>query len=80
MNKDKFMDRLQDIFRDVFDDESMQIDRATNADMVETWDSLVHINLIVAIEKEFQIKFALGELQDLKDVGDLVDAVIKKTA
>lgn len=80
MNKEDLMRRLQEIFRDIFDDMLMQINRKTNTENIEAWDSLVHINLIVAIEKEFQIKFALGELQDLKDVGDLADAITKKSA
>jgi acyl carrier protein len=45
---------------------------------VEDWDSLAHINLVVAIEKRFRIKFALGELQSLKNVGDMLDLIARK--
>ena len=79
MTLENIMSRLAELFCDIFDDDLMQIDRSTTAENIDAWDSLVHINLIVAIEKEFQIKFALGEIQDLKNVGDLVDAITKKS-
>jgi acyl carrier protein len=46
---------------------------------VEGWDSLAHINIVVAIEKKYRVKFALGELQDLKNVGEMADLILKKT-
>lgn len=70
--------KVQEIFRDIFDDESLVIDGATNAGDIEDWDSLMHINLVVAMEKEFNIKFALGELQGLTDVGEMIDLIEKK--
>lgn len=70
--------RLQDIFRDIFDSANLVIDRSTSAKDIEDWDSLSHINLIVAIEKDFKIEFALGELQDLKNVGEMMDLIKKK--
>jgi acyl carrier protein len=56
------------------------IERSSNAETVEGWDSLAHINLISAIEREFKIKFALGELESLKNVGDMIDLMAKKLA
>jgi acyl carrier protein len=70
--------RLQPIFRDVFDDENLTVDRDSTADTVEGWDSLAHINLVMAIEKSFKVKFALGELQGLKNVGEMVDLIERK--
>ena len=78
MDKNVILDRLQDIFREIFDDDTLVIDRETSAEHIDDWDSLNHINLIVAIEKEFQIKFKLGELQSLKDVGDTIDLILAK--
>jgi acyl carrier protein len=69
----ELLERLQPIFRDVFDSSDLTITRASNAESVEGWDSLAHINLISAIEQEFHIGFALGELESLKNVGDMVD-------
>lgn len=71
---------LQPIFRDVLDDPNLQITRDSNARNVSGWDSLAHINLISAIEQEFRIKFALGELEDLKDVGEMIDLMQQKLA
>jgi hypothetical protein len=69
---------LQPIFHDVFDDEALVITDETNAEQIEDWDSLSHIRLVVAIEKHFSIKFAFGELQDLKNVGEMVELIKEK--
>jgi acyl carrier protein len=69
---------LQPIFRDIFDQNDLTVVRESNADNIEGWDSLTHMNLVVAIEQEFKIKFALGELQALKNVGEMVDLMQKK--
>jgi acyl carrier protein len=63
--------RLTAIFRDVFDDESLVLRDDLTAEDVENWDSLTHINLIVAIEKEFRIRFTTAEVSGLKNVGEL---------
>ena len=69
---------LQPIFHDVFDDEALVITDETNAEQIEDWGSLSHIRLVVAIEKHFSIKFAFGELQDLKNVGEMVELIKEK--
>jgi len=79
MTSDEIISIIQEIFRDVLDDESVEIKRETTAEDVEDWDSLSHINLVVAIENQFDIKIALGELQLLKNVGDMVDLIGRKT-
>jgi acyl carrier protein len=71
---------IQEIFRDIFDDPSLVITRDSNASTVEDWDSLAHVNLVTAIEKKYKIRFALGELQDLKNVGDMIDLIQEKLA
>ena len=71
-------DRMQAVFRDVFDDESLVLrDELTAAD-VQTWDSLTHINLVVGIEREFRVKFTTAEVISLKNAGDLKALVRKK--
>jgi acyl carrier protein len=72
------IERLQTIFCDVFDDAKLNITRETSAADIEDWDSISHITLVVTIEKEFNIKFALGELQQLKNVGEMIDLVEQK--
>ncbi len=69
---------LNEVFRQVFDDDSIVISRATTANDIEEWDSLTHINLVVAVEARFKVKFALGELQTLKNVGEMIDLINKK--
>lgn len=70
-------DRVQNIFRNVFDDESIQIFNEMTANDIETWDSLEHINLIIAVEKNFGIKFATAEISRLKEPDQNVGKFIK---
>ena len=76
MTRNEVFSGIQDIFRDIFDADDLVISSTTNSDEIEDWDSLNHINLVSAIEKEFKIKFALGELMALKDVGAMVDLMM----
>ncbi len=70
--KDDVSTRMNEVFQDVFDDPGIEIrDDMTAAD-VENWDSLTHVNLIVALEKTFGIRFTTGEAgASLKNVGEL---------
>jgi acyl carrier protein len=77
---DNLLAELQVIFRDIFDQPNLVITRESNASSVDDWDSLTHVNLITAIEKRYKIRFALGELQDLKNVGDMIDLIQEKLA
>jgi len=73
-------DRLSAIFRDVFDDESIEIhDESTAADL-ENWDSLSHISLILAVEQEFSIRLAATEVGNLKNVGQMIELIQARTA
>lgn len=78
MTKEEVFNSVQSIFNDIFDDDDLIIENKTNSDDIEEWDSFNHINLVSAIEKEFNIKFALGELEELKDVGSMIDLIVKK--
>ena len=72
--------QLQPIFRDVLDNPQLQISRSSSASNVQGWDSLAHINLVSAIEQEFGISFTLSELQELKNVGEMIDLMEQKLA
>ncbi len=73
-------ERIQEAFRDIFDDNSIMLrDDMTAAD-VKNWDSLNHIDMIVAVESEFKIKFTTAEVTSLKNVGELIALVEKKRA
>lgn len=80
MTQTEILNRLQPIFHDVLDDDSLVITPESNANNTPNWDSLSHINLVMSVQSEFKVKFALGELQDLKNVGDLIALIQKKSA
>lgn len=73
-------EKLQEVFRDVFDDEEIMIDAETTADDIDAWDSLTHVQLIVAVEKEFAVKFSTVEIMKMKNVGEFIDLINKKLA
>lgn len=78
MYRESVQKRLTAIFQDIFDDPSLEVkDEMTAAD-VDAWDSLSHINLIVATEKEFKIRLTTAEVRGLKNVGDFVALISKK--
>ena len=72
------MEPLTDIFREVFDDDDINISPEMTADDVDGWDSLSHVNLIVTIEARFNIKFTQKELLTFKNVGDLMASIENK--
>ena len=78
MNREIIFHNVQNIFRDVFDENTLNISDKTNSVDIEEWDSLNHINLVSAIEKEFNIKFSITELISFKDVGSMIDLMISK--
>ncbi|MDB4042860.1 acyl carrier protein [Gammaproteobacteria bacterium] len=78
MTRNEVLLKLQEIFRDIFDEANMHIENETNAEDIEDWDSLNHVNLITAVEQEFSIRFALGELGELQDVGSMIDFIMVK--
>ena len=77
MNRTEIMAKLNEIFCDVFDDEDIVLTSETTSDDIEDWDSLEQINLLVAIEKQFNIKFQLADVADLENVGAMADLVEK---
>lgn len=78
MSREEIFDKVQDIFREVFDDDALVISDSTNSDEIEDWDSLEHISLIVSMEKEFSMKFDIKEVNSLKDVGEMIDLIMRK--
>ncbi len=76
MDRNKILERVQEICRDVFDNEELIITEQTVASDVDGWDSLNHLSLINEIELSFEIKMTMGEIQNLKNVGELVNAIM----
>jgi acyl carrier protein len=78
MKKEELLLQVQNIFRDVLDNEGIELTNATTANDVEEWDSLSYIQLIVAIEKLFKIKFTSKEILSWKNVGEMIDCITIK--
>lgn len=72
------LEKLNTIFQDVFDDDELTIDAQTSAQDIDEWDSLMHVNLVLAVEKQFGIRFTGTEVAGLKDVGELSALVEKR--
>lgn len=75
MTREEVFNRLTKVFQDVFDDEEIRLTDNTVSSDIEDWDSLNHINLVVSVEKEFGIKFSMGETQKMKNVGEMVSII-----
>ena len=78
MTREEVMKKLNEIFCNVFDDENIVLKDETNANDIEDWDSLEQINLIVAIENEFEMMFDMAEVSDLANVGEMADLIMSK--
>ena len=78
MTREYVYEKMNEIFRNVFDDETIELDDETNADDIEDWDSLEQINLVVSIENEFEMMFDMNEIADLANVGEMVDLILSK--
>lgn len=75
MNREEIFSRLNEVFQDVFDDDSISVNDETTAADIEDWDSLSHITLLSAVEDEFGIEFSMGQTVKLKNVGEMVDII-----
>ena len=78
MSRDEVFIKLNEVFRDVFDDESITVTDTTTADDIEDWDSLEHINLLAAVEQEFGMKFNMGQVVSMKNVGEMADIILAR--
>ncbi len=73
MEKQEILEKINKIFHQVFDNEQLVITENTEANDIDEWDSLNHIQLITAVEKAFSLRFKLDEILNFKNVGDMVD-------
>ena len=75
---DDVLEELQPIFQEALNQPNLVVTPKSNAMNTKNWDSIAHIELIEMVEMHFKIRFALGELQDLKEVGDLIKLIEEK--
>ena len=78
MDREKIRAKLNGIFQDVFDDESIELTDKTTADDIDGWDSLEHITLISAVEKAFKMRFTMKEVSGMKNVGEMMDILAER--
>lgn len=74
------LSKMTEVFKRVFDDETIQLMDATTAQDIPGWDSLTHINLIIEIEEDFDLKFTVDDIAGLRNVGEMVAMVERKLA
>ena len=78
MTKEEILKQVEEVFRSVLDDETLELTMETMADDVEDWDSLSHIQLVVGLEKHFHIKFNAREIMEWENIGAIVEGIAKK--
>lgn len=76
----ELLQEVQEVFRGVFEDDSVVLSETTSAADVDGWDSLMHLNLIIALEKRFAVKFSTAEISGLKDSGQNVGTLLRLIA
>ncbi len=77
MERSEVLEQVAEVLREEFEDEELEITNETTAADVEEWDSLAHLSIVHEIENKFNIKLTMGEIQESKNVGELVDAIVK---
>lgn len=78
MERQEIFEKLNEIFRDVFDDDTIIVTEETTSNDIEDWDSLTHITLISEVEDEFDMKFAMKDVVGMKNVGEMVDIILEE--
>ena len=78
MTREELFEKITEIFREEFDDDTLVIVDETNAADIEDWDSLAQVELIMTLEKEFNMKFNIKEVRELKNVGEMADLIMSK--
>ena len=78
MEREEMLKKITTVFIDVLDEEDIVLSESTSADDVEDWDSLTHIQLVVGVEKAFNVRFTSAEIQDWENVGEMMDCILKK--
>lgn len=80
IDRESLKERLNEIFLDIFNDDTIKICDEMTADKIAGWDSLKHITLVVAIEDEFGFKFSASEIGELENIGEILDLIEKRAS
>jgi acyl carrier protein len=78
ISRDEAIARLTEVLRDIMDDDSLEYSDSLTADDVEGWDSLSHVRFLIAIEKAFGFRFTSGEIDGFKNLGEVLDVIVKR--
>ena len=78
MNRQEILNTLISIFAETLDEDIIQLTEQTTAEDVEGWDSLSHVQIVVAVERKFKLRFTSREIQSWKNIGELIDSIISK--
>ena len=78
MSEAEIFAKLNKVFQKVFDDKSIVVTRKTTANDIEDWDSMEHITLVGAVEREFKMRFKMKEVSSMKNVGEMVDIIMSR--
>ena len=78
MNRSQILKEINDIFIEIIDDKDVVLSESTTAEDIDEWDSLTHIQIIVSLEKHFKLRFESQEIQEWKNIADIINSVIEK--
>lgn len=78
MSREEIFENLNEIFRSNFDDEGIELTDKTSSKDIEDWDSLEQINLVMAIQDRFHVKFNIDEVNAMQNVGEMADEILAK--
>lgn len=78
MIREEIYERLTTVFRDFFDDDTIEISDNTTAEDIDEWDSYEHVNLIISVEEEFGIKIPMSKVSDMQNVGEMVSIIMEQ--
>ncbi len=78
MDIEQILKQVNEVFREILETEEIEIDRSTSAQDIPEWDSLVHIQLIYAVERKFNIRFTAKEIGNYRNVGEMCDGIFDK--
>ncbi len=77
-DREEIRSQLTRVFRSVFEDDSIEITDTTTAKDIDSWDSLMHITLVISVEKDFGVRLSAAEVGKLENVGKMLDLLQKK--